>query len=151
MHSIEDVISTLEQYHQQHDKLRGKMDFAVKSINFYKETNLNTSASFYFTRVSVTRSGETRASVDLRLGLEDGTVIDTSWADSAGESSSVFEFKTGSPPEYAQLDPWDKIPNDSNYSNNSLMVEDFLLPVIKWINRVFDFVQNILLSAGAIV
>jgi hypothetical protein len=152
--STENIGSLFERYvYQQGDSAKGRVDFAVKSIDFYKETNLNTGASSYFTEVMVTRSGEAKAAVDLRLGLDDGTVVDTSWSDSGGAAAAqrTFEFKTDSPPEYAQLDPWNKVPNDSNYSNNSLTVNDFLLPVVKWVNRIFDFFQNILLSTGVLV
>ncbi len=139
--------------YEQEDSSNGQVDFAVKSIDFFKETNLNTGTSFYFTKVGVTRSGESKAPVDLRLALEDGTVIDTSWSDSSGAfmAQQTFEFKTDSAPEYAQLDPGNKIPNDINYSDNSFVVNDFLLPVVKWGNRIFNFFQNVLLSAGMLV
>ena len=129
------------------------VDFAVKSISYYKETDLNTGASSYFTRVVVACNGEVKKPIELSLALEDGTVTDTVWSDSSRALTAwqTFEFKTNSAPEYAQLDPRNKIPSDNNYANNSLMVNDFLLPVVKWINRIFYFFQNILLSAGAFV
>ena len=136
------------------------VDFAVKSISYYKETDLNTNASTFFTQVVVTSSGWTRpdsnnvsAPIDLRLAFEDGTVIDTSWSET-GDNIPIrqtFTFKTKSAPVYAQLNPWNKITDDFNYANNSLMVHDFLRPVVKWADRIFDFFQNALLSTGVLV
>ena len=96
-------------------------------------------------------------SVDVRLGLEDGTTVDTVWFAGSGDSLSncvpeqTFEFETASPPEYAQVDPSNKIKNDNNYSNNSLTVESFILPVVKWTGRALNFFQNVLLSSGAFI
>jgi hypothetical protein len=164
-HSVENLGSLFVHYvYQDGDVVNSGIDLSVKSITFYKETNLNTGASSYFTKVVVARSTDTKASVDLRLGLEDGTAIDTSWVGndssaysaSRGDSSEgsgwmrEFEFKTNSAPEYAQIDPWNKIAGDRNYSDNSLMVDSFFLPVVKWIGRVFAFFQNILLTGGVI-
>ncbi len=128
-------------------------DFAVKSIDYYKETDLNTGASSYFTKVAVACNGEVKVPIDLRLALEDGTTVDTTWTDSSRIFTTwqTFEFKTNSPPGYAQLDPLNKIPGDNHYSNNSLTVNDFLLPVVKWSVRFFSFFQNVLLSTGVLV
>ena len=46
--------------YEQEDSSNGQVDFAVKSIDFFKETNLNTGTSFYFTKVGVTWSGESK-------------------------------------------------------------------------------------------
>ena len=136
------------------------VDFAVKGINYYKETDLNTGASTYFTEVTVTCSGWSRADssdvnmpIELELALNDGTVIDTSWSDSGHDTPAqqTFEFKTNSAPAYARLDPKDKISGDANHANNSLMVHDFLRPVAKWTDRIFAFFQNVLLSTGVLV
>lgn len=125
------------------------VDFAVKSIDYYKETNLNTGASSYVTRVIVGRNGEVKMPVDLRLALEDGGAVDTVWD---GQNRwQTFEFSTNSAPKYAVLDPWNKIPIDINYSDNSLLVDDFLLPVIKWAHRIFFYFQNMLLNAGVLI
>ena len=154
LRSIENIDSLFQRYvYQQEDSARGRVDFAVKSISFYKETDLGTGSSSYFTEVTVARTGETKATLDLRLGLDDGTAVDTSWTDSSETATGqrTFEFKTDSPPEYAQLDPWNKIQNDDDYSDNSLTVNEFLLPVVKWAGRIFNFFQNVLLCAGALV
>ena len=136
------------------------VDFAVKSISYYKETDLNTEASLFFTEVVVSCSGWSRVDsndvneqIDLRLGLDDGTVIDTSWSSYAHDAptSQTFKFKTGAAPAYAQLDPQDKISGDINYANNSLLLRPFLRPVAKWVDRIFVFFQNVLLSAGVLV
>jgi hypothetical protein len=151
--TYENIVSLFGQYvYQQNGAASGRVNFAVESLNFYKETDLNTGASSYFTKVVVTRDGEEAAPIDLRLALHDGTVIDTSWSDSSNAStvSQVFEFQTVSAPEYAQLDPGGKIKNDSDYSDNSLTVADSLLPVVKWIGRVLNFLQNVLLSVGTV-
>lgn len=158
IHSAESLGSLfIRNVYQDADSAGAGIDFSVKSISFYRERNLNTGAATYYTRVVVACNCETTEPVDLRLALDDGTVIDTCWADSASTAvrdsfpksfcKQEFEFETASAPEYAQLDPWHKIANDRNYSNNSLMVDGSLLPVIKWVGRLFTFFQNILLSA----
>jgi len=125
------------------------VDFAVKSISYYRETNLNTGSSSYVTKVVVARNGEVTMPVDLRLSLEDDVVIDTVWS---GQSRwQTFEFRTQSAPEYAQLDPWNKIPIDIDYSNNSLRVDAFLLPVVKWVHAILNYFQNMLLNVGVLV
>ena len=151
--SIGNISSLFERYFQQQDSAREEIDFAVKSISFYKETDLGTGASSFFTNVVVNRTGETKVPVDLRLGLEDGTAVDTTWLDTSSTyiSWQNFEFRTNSPPQYAQLDPWKKIKTDRHYSNNSLLVNDFSLPVVKWVDRIFEFFQNVLLSSGVFV
>lgn len=136
------------------------VDFEVTSISYYKETDLSTGASLYFTEVVVTQSDEecsdraiVKTPIDLRLALEDGSVIDTSWSDSSqtGHGQQTFNFESRCAPEYAQLDLWDKLAGNLNYANNSRAVDDFLLPVMKWVGRVFEFVQNALLSTGVLV
>ena len=134
-------------------------DFAVKSVSYYKETDLATGASLYFTEVTVSCTGWSPkdtcnpfTAIDLRLALNDGTVIDTSWSCCCNYISprQTFEFKTQSAPAYAQLDPQDKFPGDTNYADNSLTVSDFLAPVVKWAGRIFYFFQNLLLSSGVL-
>jgi len=134
------------------DSSAGQIDFAVKSITFYKKTDLSNETSSYFTEVTVACDGKLNEPIDLRLGLQNGTVVDTSWTDSSGafSISRIFELETSSAPEYAELDPHHKIQNDSNYSDNSLTVDESILPAIKWINRAFNFFQNILLSVGVV-
>ncbi len=146
------------------DSLSNGFDFSIRSITYYKETDLATGTSSYFTRVAVARDGEMTVPVDLRLVLVDGAVIDTSWTACDTASSTrfqdgihegqlweqEFDFKTSSAPEYAQLDPANKIQGDSNYFNNSLAVEGRSLPAVKWISRLFSFFQNLLLSSGVI-
>lgn len=127
----------------------GTVDFAVKSINYYRETDLGTGTSSYFTTVVVARDGEVKMPVDVRLALDDGTAIDTVWN---GESRwQSFSFKTGAPPDYALVDPAGKIPIDTDYSNNSLRVHSFFLPVLKWAGRIFNYFQNMLLNVGTLV
>ncbi len=125
------------------------VDFAVSSIDYYEETNLNTGTSSYVTKVVVARHGEVKMTVDLRLATEDGGAIDTVW--DGQDRSRTFEFRTSSPPTYAVLDPWNKIPIDINYSDNSLLVNDFFLPVVKWAHRILNYFQNMLLNVGVIV
>ena len=127
----------------------GTVDFAVKSISYYRETDLGTGASSYFTTVVVAREGEVKMPVDVRLTLDDGTAIDTVWN---GESRwQSFSFRTGAPPDYAVVDPTGKIPIDTDYSNNSLRVHSFFLPVLKWVGRIFNYFQNMLLNVGTLV
>ena len=171
----------------------GVVDFAVKSISYYRETDLNTGASTYLTKVVVMRNGEVKMPVDLQLSLEDGSAVDTVWDgqnrpqdldessmtlrvdlrsrresltlyeavgrpigshlyETVGRPSDwqVFEFRTGSAPEYAVLDPSNKIPLDVNYSNNSLLIKSFFSPVVKWVHRIFNYFQNMLLNVGVL-
>ncbi len=124
----------------------GTVDFAVKSIDYYKETDLSSGASTYVTKVVVLRNGEVRIPVDLRLSLDNDGAVDTVWNGQSRWQS--FTFRTNAPPEYAVLDPSNKIPMDSDYSNNSLMIHSFLLPVVKWVAKVFNYFQNMLLNIG---
>ena len=139
----------LEWFFKQFVDGTGTVDFAVKSISYYRETDLGTGASNYFTTVIVARNGEVKMPVDVRLALDDGTAVDTLWN---GESRwQSFSFKTTAPPDYAVVDPAGKIPLDTNYSNNSLRVHSFFLPVLKWGGRIFNYFQNMLLIMGTLV
>ncbi len=127
----------------------GTVDFAVKSINYFQETDLGTGASSYYTTVVVARNGEVKMPVEVRLALDDGTAVDTLWN---GESRwQSFSFKTSAPPDYAVVDPAGKIPLDTDYSNNSLRLHSYFLPVLKWAGRIFNYFQNMLLNMGTLV
>lgn len=124
------------------------VDFAVKSIDYYKVTDLSTGMSSYVTRVMVARNGGVKMPVDLRLSLSDGSAEDTVWN---GQSRwKAFTFRSGAPPDYAVVDPSNKIPLDTDYANNSRRVNAFLTPVIKWIGRIVSYFQNVLLNIGAL-
>ncbi len=124
----------------------GTVDFAVKAIDYYKETDLGSGASTYVTKVTVIRKGEVRMPVDLRLALADGSVVDTVWD---GQSRwQMFNFRTNAAPEFAVIDPSNKIPIDVNYANNSLRVHSYFTPVIKWAARILNYFQNMLLNVG---
>ena len=126
----------------------GTVDFAVRSIDYYRETDLSSGASTYITSVTVSRNGEIKMPVDLRLSLVDGTTVDTLWS---GQSRwQTFSFRTGVPPEYAVLDPSNKIPIDTDFANNSLRVHPFLTPVLKWVGKIFNYFQNMLLNVGVL-
>jgi hypothetical protein len=124
----------------------GTVDFAVKAIDYYKETDLGSGASTYVTKVTVIRNGEVRMPVDLRLSLADKSAVDTVWD---GQSRwQIFNFRTNVAPEFAVLDPSDKIPIDADYANNSLRVHSYFMPVIKWAARILNYFQNMLLNVG---
>ncbi len=127
----------------------GTVDFSVESISYYRKTDLNSGASTFVTKVVVRRRGEVKMPVGLRLALEDGGAVDTVW--NGEDREQVFRFETIAAPYSAEVDPFQKIPLDVNYSNNSLTVDENLLPVLKWVNRVFVYFQNILLNIGAAV
>ncbi len=126
----------------------GTVDFAIKAIDYYKETDLGSGASTYVTNVTVIRNGEVRMPVDLRLSLADGSVADTVWDGQSRWQS--FNFRTNAAPEFAVLDPWNKIPIDANYANNSLRIHAYLAPVIKWAARILNYFQNMLLNVGVL-
>ncbi len=126
----------------------GTVDFAVSSIDYYRVTDLSTGASSYVTKVVVARNGEVKMPVDLRLSLSDGSVEDTVW--SGQDRRQAFTFRSGARPEYAVLDPSNKIPLDTDYANNSRRAEAFLPPVIKWIGRMVNYFQNMLLNIGVL-
>jgi Peptidase family M1 domain len=126
----------------------GTVDFAVKSIDYFKETDLGSGASTYVTRILVARNGEVKMPVDLRLSLQDGSAIDTVWD---GQSRwQTFTFRSGAPPDYAALDPSGKIPIDTDYANNSMTVRAYFTPVLKWFGRIVNYFQNILLNVGVL-
>lgn len=127
----------------------GTVDFAVRSIDYYEETDLGTGASSFVTKVVVARNGSVKMPVDLRLSLDDGRSIDTVWA--GRDRWQAFTFHSGAPPSYAVLDPENKIPIDTDYANNSLRVDSYLAPVIKWAGRILNYFQNMLLNVGVIV
>lgn len=127
----------------------GTVDFAVKSISYYKETDLSTGASSYVSNVVVMRNGEVVMPVDLRLSLDDGSSVDIVW--NGKNRWQSFTFKTAAPPDYAELDPLGKIPIDTDFANNSLRVHSFFMPVIKWVGRILNYFQNMLLNVGALV
>ncbi len=125
------------------------VDFAVSSIGYYKETDLSTGTSSYVTKVIVVRNGGVKMPVDLRLSLSDGSAVDTVWD---GQSRwQRFTFHSSAPPDYAVLDPFNKIPMDLQYANNSLRVHAILAPVVKWAGRIVSYFQNMLLNVGMIV
>jgi hypothetical protein len=124
----------------------GTVDFAVKAIDYYKETDLGSGASTYVTNVTVMRNGEVRMPVDLRLCLADGSTVDTVWNGQA--RWQLFNFRTNAAPEFAALDPSNKIPIDVNYANNSLRVHSYFTPVIKWAAKILNYFQNMLLNVG---
>ncbi len=124
----------------------GTVDFAVSSIEYYRETDLAIGTTTYVTSVTVKRNGEVKMPVDLRLSLEDGTSVDTLWDGQARWHTVVL--RTNSLPKYAVLDPEGKIPLDIDYANNSLLVRPSYLPVIKWVARVFNYFQHVLLVMG---
>lgn len=126
----------------------GVVDFAVKSISYYEETDLNSGASTFVTKVVVLRNGEVKMPVDLKLSLDDGSSVDTVW--NGQNRWQAFEFRTSSAPGYAQLDPFHKIPIDINYANNSMTVSEQLTPVLKWVVRVLTYFQHVLLNTGVI-
>lgn len=126
----------------------GTVDFAVRSIDYYRETDLSTGTSRYITKVVVVRNGGVRMPVDLRLSLSNGNSADTVWN---GQSRwREFTFRSVAPPEYAALDPSNKIPLDTNYANNSRSVREFLAPVIEWAGRMLSYFQNMLLNIGSL-
>jgi len=86
--------------------------------------------------------------VDLRLMLDDRSSVDTVWDGQSRWAS--FRFRTPSPPECAVLDPSNKIPLDTDCSNNSLLVHPFYAPVIEWAARVLGYFQNVLLLIGSV-
>ncbi len=124
----------------------GTVDFGVKSIDYYRETDLSSGASTYVTTVVVTRNGEIKMPVDLRLSLDDGSAVDTVWD---GQSSwRSFSFRTSVPPDYAVLDRSGKIPIDMDYADNSLRVHSLLSPVFKWVGKILNYFQNVLMTVG---
>ncbi len=127
----------------------GTVDFAVRSIDYYEETDLSTGASSFTTKVVVARNGSIKMPVDLRLSLDDGRAVDTVWT--GQDRWQAFTFRSTAPPAYAVLDPDNKIPIDTDFANNSLRVDSFLTPVIKWAARILNYFQNMLLNAGVIV
>lgn len=126
----------------------GVVDFAVKSIDYYKETNLNSGASTFVTKVVVVRNGQVKMPVDLRLALYDGSSVDTMW--NGQDRRQSFKFRTSSAPSYAQLDPFHKIPIDVDYANNSMTVKEHVAPVLKWVGRILTYFQHILLNVGVL-
>ncbi len=124
----------------------GTVDFGVRSIDYYKETDLGSGAATYVTTVVAYRNGDISIPVDLRLCMVDGTALDTVWDGQARWKS--FAFRSAAPPDYAVLDPSGKIPLDTDYGNNSLTVHAFATPVIKWVGRILNYFQNMLLNIG---
>jgi hypothetical protein len=126
---------------------------SIQSISYYKETDLATGEYSYVTKIIVLAESQVKEPIDLRLMLEDGTVIDTTLSDTSCQAivQSTIEFVTNSKPEWAELDPSNKFPCKKSYSHSSLTVNAFFLPVIKWSARIFNAFQNLLLSTGALV
>ncbi len=141
--------SDLDWFFNQLVRGSGTVDFGVESISYFRRTDLSSGASTFITEVTVVRKGDVKMPVDLRLTLADDNSIDTVW--DGKPRRQVFRFETASAPFSAEVDPFQKIPIDINYSNNSLLVQPDFLPVLKWVNSLLNYFQNILLTVGVLV
>ena len=127
----------------------GTLDFSISGISYYTEKDLSTGASSDVTTVTVSRDGAIVMPVTLRVMFDDGSRIDTVW--SGATASEEFEFRSGSAPVCALLDPEDKIPIDIDYANNSMLVKADFLPVVEWGHNILNYFQNILFTLGALI
>ncbi|MGC8595029.1 MAG: M1 family metallopeptidase [Candidatus Kryptoniota bacterium] len=121
---------------------RGTVDYAVRSLDYFREIDLSTNVTSYEVSVVVVKNGSVTLPVDVRLGFEDGSAIDTMWD---GENGwKVFKFVVHSIPEFAQVDPFNKIPIDICYSNNSYVINSDMKGIIYWVNQIITYAQNLL-------
>lgn len=127
----------------------GIIDYEVKSVDYFRETDLSTNVTSYVVKVVIVKNGTASIPVDVRLGLEDGTVIDTTWDGVGGWKA--LKFVVHSIPEFAQVDPFDRILLDINYSNNSYVLDLDLKGIIYWINQMVSYAQNLLFNFISII
>jgi hypothetical protein len=127
----------------------GTVDYAISSIDYFRETDLSTNITSYEVKVLVMKNGSVTIPIDVRLKLEDGSIIDTTWS---GEKRwGVLKFVVHSVPKFAQVDPFNKIPIDICYSNNSYVINSDMRGIVYWVNQIVSYVQNFLFTFLALI
>jgi hypothetical protein len=98
-----------------------RLDYAVKSVK-YKSIQNSDSTKKYEITITVAREYEGILPQKIRLGLEDGTKLDTLWEDNDLKTTEL-KFVTSSRPQYAEL--VNQYALDENVANNSLTLNSF--------------------------
>jgi hypothetical protein len=104
-----------------------RMDYAVRELNYH---SLPDTAAGKTIEISLTVGRELDGILPqpIRIGLADGSAIDTLW--DGAEKTRIFEFRAGSRPEYARLGPEDAYPLDEDRANNTLYLKSFGLRLL---------------------